>query len=143
MEPKRILVIANQTLGGTALLSEIKLRLAEGPCEFTLIVPATPPQEHATWTEGEAIDIAKRRLSAALDHFSQLDAAFSGMVGDANPLTAIGDAMLEGEYDEIIVSTLPPTLSRWLKQDLPHRVERRYKIPVTPVISSKEPTPIG
>jgi hypothetical protein len=136
METKQILVIANQTLGGATLRREIERRLEE-ECELTLIVPATPPHEHATWTEGEAVSIAKRRLEATLDYFSKA-ADIKGKVGDADPLTAIGDAMLGERYDEIIVSTLPPGLSRWLKQDLPHRIERRYKLPVTTIIADKE-----
>jgi len=134
---KKILVIANQTLGGPVLRREIERRLGEGACEITLIVPATPPHEHAIWTEGEALDIAKRRLEAALDYFPETE-DIKGMVGDANPVTAIGDALLDESYDEIIVSTLPPGLSRWLKQDLPHRVERRYKLPVTTIIADKK-----
>jgi hypothetical protein len=137
METKRILVIANQTLGGPALRRELERRLKEGACEITLVVPATPPHEHAIWTEGEAISIAERRLETALDYFSET-ADINGKVGDANPLTAIGDALLDEKYDEIIVSTLPPGLSRWLKQDLPHRVERRYKMPVTTIIADRE-----
>jgi hypothetical protein len=138
---KQILVVANQTLGGTSLRSEIQRRLADDTCKLTLVVPATPPQEHATWTEGEAIDIARHRLDAAIKTFSEMGADVEGVVGDASPITAIDDALRVKNYDEIIVSTLPPGLSRWLKQDLPHRVERRYELPVTMIIGAKEPTP--
>jgi hypothetical protein len=143
MEPKQILVIANQTAGGASLRSEIKRRVAEGPCKLTLVVPATPPHEHATWTEGEANEIARRRLDAALESFAAMGADIDGLVGDASPMAAIGDAMLESQFDEIIISTLPPGLSRWLKQDLAHRAERRYKLPITMVTGKREPASIG
>jgi hypothetical protein len=138
---KQILVVANQTLGGASLRSEIQRRIADDDCKLTLVVPATPPQEHATWTEGEANDIARHRLDAALKTFSEMGADVEGVVGDASPITAIDDALRVKNYDEIIVSTLPPGLSRWLKQDLPHRVERRYELPVTMIIGAKESTP--
>jgi len=141
MGTKQILVVANQTLGGTSLRSEIQRRLADDTCKLTLVVPATPPQEHVIWTEGEAMDIARRRLDAALKTFSEMGADVKGVVGDASPITAIDDALRVKNYDEIIVSTLPPGLSKWLKQDLPHRVERRYELPVTMIIGAKEPTP--
>ena len=65
MEPRRILVVANQTACGDELLDAVRGRMVDGPCRFTLLVPATPPAEHATWTEGEAQAIARRRMEAA------------------------------------------------------------------------------
>ncbi len=143
MEAKQILVIANQTLGGASLRSEIERRITAEPCKLTLVVPATPPQEHAIWTEGEAFEIARKRLDVAIRTFKEMGADVEGVVGDASPMTALGDAMLGSRFDEIILSTLPPGVSRWLKQDLAHRVERRYNLPVTTIISEREPTPIA
>ena len=54
MEPRRILVVANQTACGDELLDVVRQRVADGPCRFTMLVPATPPREHVTWTEGDA-----------------------------------------------------------------------------------------
>ena len=62
------------------------------------------------------------------------------MIGDANPVRAIDDVLIEHPHDEIILSTLPPGISRWLKLDLPHRVEQRFALPVTTVISARQPT---
>ena len=106
MDPRQILVVANQTACGDELLELVKTRMSAGPCRLTLLVPATPPHEHATWTEGEA--------------------------------RAIDDAMIDRPYDEIILSTLPSSVSRWLKLDLPHRVEQHYDVPVTTLISQKQ-----
>jgi GABA permease len=139
MEPRRILVVANQTACGAELLETVKARKEAGPCTFTLLVPATPPHEHATWTEGDAKAIARGRMAAAIERFVAEGVAVEGLVGDANPVRAIDDVLLEHSHDEIILSTLPPGVSRWLNKDLPHRVEQRFGLPVTTVISERAP----
>jgi hypothetical protein len=87
-----------------------------------------------TWTEGEAIGIARHRLEEALERLRALGADVDGTVGDGRPVDAVGDAIRagpEGEpYDAILLSTLPPGLSRWLNQDLPHRLLRTFGLPV-------------
>jgi hypothetical protein len=135
------LVSANQTLGGEHLTTKVRECLAAGPCRFHVVVPATPPQQHVVWTEGEARAIAQRRLERALAQFRDLGADANGEVGDANPLLAIADALRRQPFDEIILSTLPPGLSRWLKLDLPHRVESHFRLPVTHVIAEPEAAP--
>src|SRR5688572_17154590 len=130
---RRCLVVANQTLGGEHLEAEVRRRLAAGPCRFHLVVPATPPSDHATWVEGEAKVLARERLDLALEKFRAMGAQVDGEVGDARPLLAIGDALRHAEFDEIILSTLRPGASRWLKMDLPHRAERQFELPVTQV----------
>lgn len=134
MEPKRILVVANQTSSGPALRSEILRRAREGPHVFTLVVPATAPHEHMVSTEEEAVDIARRHLDAALTSLRAEGIEMTGHVGDASPMLAIADALVADHYDEVILSTLPPGVSRWLKKDLPKRVERRFGLPLTVVI---------
>jgi hypothetical protein len=141
MEPRRILVVANQTAGGPELKREIRRRMSEGPCIFTLVVPATPPSQHATWEEGEARDIARRRMESAVTEMRRMGAEITGVVGDASPVLAINDALIEQPCDEIVLSTLPSGVSRWLKWDLPHRVEQRFELPVTTVMGEPEATP--
>jgi hypothetical protein len=137
---RRILVVANQTACGEELLAVIQGRVREGPCHFTLLVPATPPAEHATWTEGEAKALAARRMEEALAHFGEAGGIdVDGVVGDAHPVRAIDDVLIEAPHDEIILSTLPPGVSRWLKLDLPRRVEQRFALPVTTVIGARHP----
>ena len=140
MEPRLILVVANQTACGNELLEAVRTRRDAGPCRFTLVVPATPPHEHATWTEGDAKAIARTRMSAALERFRAEDVEVDGVVGDANPVRAIDDVLLERRHDEIILSTLPSGISRWLHKDLPRRVEQRFGLPVTTVISARQLT---
>jgi GABA permease len=135
---QRFLVVANQTLGGEHLIDEVRARLAHGPCEFHILVPATPPGDHATWTEGEAEGIAKRNLAKALETFRRLGVKATGEVGDEQPFGAIGDVLRDQEFDEIILSTLPAGVSRWLGQDLVSRVERSFAIPVTHVVGETE-----
>jgi hypothetical protein len=131
-------VVANQTLGGEHLAEAIRARLAGEPSSFYVVVPATQPRDQAVWTEGEARALAGKRLEAALDRFRALGAEVEGEVGDERPLQAIADAVREREFDEIILSTLPPGVSRWLGQDLPHRVERQFDLPVQHVIGDPE-----
>lgn len=123
------LVVANQTLGGEHLTTKMRECLAARPCRFHVVVPASPPQQHVVWTEGEARAIAQRRLERALTRFRDIGADADGEVGDANPLLAIADALRRQPFDEIILSTLPPGPSRWLKLDLPHRWRATFAFP--------------
>ena len=134
MEARRILIVANQTAAGGHLKDLVRERMAAGPCRFTLVVPATPPGDHA-WTEGEVRALAEERLTDALTALRETGAEIDGVVGDTRPLYAVGDALIERPHDEIVVSTLPPGASRWLKQDLPHRIERQFGLPVTHVVA--------
>jgi hypothetical protein len=135
---RRYLVVANQTLSADQLHRKVLASLAAGPCTFHVVVPATPPSQHLTWSEGEAFAIAHGRLDAALAWFGQLGAEVDGEVGDANPLLAISDALREGEFDEIVLSTLPAGLSRWLQMDLPSRASAAFDLPVSHIISEPE-----
>lgn len=131
-----ILIVANQTLGGDALAERIEERRRLGPCSFYVVVPATPPKEHFTWTEGEARAIAAERLERCLEHLRATGADVDGEVGDTNPMLAISDAMIHREFDAVIVATLPAGMSRWLKLSLPDRVSRRFGLPVEHVVVS-------
>jgi hypothetical protein len=132
----RYLVVANQTLGGTHLLSLLR-ELAEQPSSFHVLVPATPPRDRL-WTEAEARAIARRRLDDALERFRSVGIEATGEVGDERPLQAIDDALEGEDFDEIVLSTFPPGMSKWLRLDLPHRVEATYGLPVRHVIAPRE-----
>lgn len=135
MDPKRILIVANQTAAGPHLRAHVRELIAAGPCTFTLLVPATPGPEHLTWTEGEARAMAEERMNEALAGLREVGAQVEGLVGDPRALSAIGDVLLERPHDEVVLSTLPLGTSRWLKQDLPHRVERQFGLPVTHIVA--------
>ncbi len=128
----RYLVVANQTLLGDRLFASVTERLTLGPCQFHVVVPATHVVDHMVWTEGHDHVVAEQRLTEALERFRSLGAAVEGEVGDASAIEAIGDAIRHRPpFDEVMLSTLPPGISRWLGQDLPHRIERRYHLPVS------------
>lgn len=142
---RRILVVANQTLGRTELMSAIKEEIADGECEFYVVVPETPIDDYDQSTlaspgssggEGGSLDQARHRMTAVVAEIREAGAVADGEVGDPDPLAAIYDAMAHREFNEIIVSTLPPGISRWLKMDLPSRVERTYHGPVRTIISA-------
>lgn len=135
---RRYLVVANQTLAGRHLIEAIAERMQAGQCEFHIVVPATPPHLHLTWTEGEAQALARERLDQALFELRDLGATATGEVGSERPLDAITDACRRAEFDEIILSTLPARASRWARQDLPHRAERATGIPVTHLVAQTE-----
>ena len=139
MDTRRVLVVANQTACGDELLEAVRARMVAGPCRFTLLVPATPPHEHATWTEGEAKAIARRRMEDAMARFREAGATVQGVVGDPSPVRAIDDVLIAHPHDEILLSTLPPGVSRWLHMDLPHRIGQRFALPVTTIISERQP----
>jgi hypothetical protein len=99
--------------------------MADQPCRFHLVVPASEPR----WAAGEARALAGRRLEAALAALRSIGAEVTGEVGDPSPVRAIGDVLtIDDSFDEIILSTLPPGLSRWLRQDVVHRVERLFPL---------------
>ena len=134
------LIVANQTIGGTELLDTVTELAESGPCEFYLVVPATPSKEHLTWTEGEARTIAARRLEEGLARLRGAGVTVDGEVGDASPILAVDDALRHRTVDHVIVCTLPTGMSRWLKLSLPNRIERKHKVPITHLVIQPETT---
>jgi GABA permease len=150
----KYLVVANQTLGGQQLLDEVRRRKAQGPSSFYVVVPNTRTVEVAPapmgavppGTAGVAVEeedrratlIAQSRLNQALSDLRAEGLEARGEIGDADPLVAISTAMEQDRFDEIIISTLPTGISKWLGMDLPSRAERKFKVPVTTVTSRGE-----
>lgn len=135
---RRYLIVANRTLTGPHVIAEVVKREAEGPCRFHLMVPAVPTHS-SFWTEGEALVSARANLDQALHALREAGVETTGEIGDESPVLAVGDVLRRESFDEIILSTLPPGVSRWLKRDLPHRLERTYHLPVTHLIASRQP----
>ena len=131
----RYLVVGNQTLASDRLASRVQDVLATGPAYFHILVPATPTHEHLTWTEGAAHQVAEERLEEAIALFRELGAEVDGEVGDASPMEAIRAVLRDQVFDEIMLSTLPLGLSRWVRQDLPHRVQREFGLPTTHLVA--------
>jgi hypothetical protein len=133
----RVLVVANRTAESPELLDALRARTASGACEFTLLVPATP--HGIAWAADMHAggDEAEGHREAFVDELRRegLDVA-DAKVGDADPLAAICDECNFNEYDELIVSTLPLKISKWLKVDLPRKARAATGLPVTHVIGS-------
>jgi GABA permease len=134
---RRYLVVANQTLGGEHLMEKVRECMAAGECEFHVLVPASDSRR-GMQTEAKAHRDAEPRLEAALARFREVGANATGKLGDARPMEAIRDAMLASTYDEILLSTLPPGPSAWIRQDLPHKVTNAFDVPVTHLIAKRE-----
>jgi hypothetical protein len=132
------LVVANQTVCGDALLDAVRQRMEAGPAIFHVVVPAGPPLDSFIWDEADVAESAQSRLQSAYRCFGCVGAEVEGEIGDANPMEAVADALRQHRYDEIILSTLPPGASRWLKKDLPRRMAQRFSIPLTLVLGEPE-----
>jgi hypothetical protein len=123
--------VANRTAESPDLLEALKSR-GDGN-QFTLVVPASGHGLEKAADPDAAREHTEPHLNAALEHMRREGLSVEGQVGDSDPLAAVQDAVNFGEFDEVIVSTLPVRASKWLKLDLPTRVERATGLPVTHV----------
>jgi hypothetical protein len=136
------LIIANQTLAGDALLREVGERIDAGPARFHVVVPATPPPHGVTamtWDEEATWRAASERLETILTWLRGRGAEADGEIGDRDPVAAARDALRRRPVDEIILSTLPPGTSRWLRQDVVSRLRAAVAVPVTVVTPASQP----
>src|SRR5947209_14277370 len=135
-EQAHVLLVAHQTAATEGLLAAVRERAQRSPATFHLVVPRQPHGMHKVVDPHEAgEDEAQQVLSAALPKLSEAAGTeVTGSLGDAEPLMAIQDAVNLGNFDEIIVSTLPLGISRWLKLDLISKA-RALGLPVTHVVA--------
>jgi hypothetical protein len=136
------LVVAHRTLVEDHLLDHVRTLCAAGDCRFHLVVPVTHPRDHA-WSDGEVEAAARIRLDEGLAAFRAIGADVTGEIGDANPVYAVGSALRDAPdttWDGIIVSTLPPGISRWLGLDAVSRIKRDFDVPVTHLVSRQVAT---
>lgn len=136
----RVLIVANRTAATDRLLDAVRQRAQASPATFHLLVPATPRGLHRVVDpEVAGRQEAAAQLERALEHLREAAGAeVSGHVGDADPMAAISDTLHEHEIDEIIISTLPRRLSRWVHLDLPSKLRGLGK-PVTHVEAVTQP----
>ena len=137
------LVVGNQTLDSPELTTAIAELIAAGPTDIHVVVPVTPVQKGFTWDEGEARTVARDRLEAAIARLKEMGAGVSGEIGSRDPIEAVHDALRNHPVDEIILSTLPPGISRWLGQDVPTRLRGSVLVPVTVVTATRESVRAG
>jgi hypothetical protein len=132
---RRILVVANETVGGRALLNEIRTR-SEGARTIVLVVCPALNSPLKTWTsdEDEARASAQERLDDSLEAMRQAGIDATGEIGDGDPLQAIEDALRTFAPDELIVSTHPEGRSNWLERGVVAGAHERFALPVTHVV---------
>jgi hypothetical protein len=128
-----VLILANETIAGKALLDRIRERSEEG-ARFFVVVPQTRPRHGNVIYDEVVRDSAQVRVDLALEFIRDLGAAGEGEVGDADPFNAAMDATRAQPIDEILVSTLPATSSGWLRRDLIERLEEETGVPVEHVV---------
>ena len=133
-EPARILVVAHKTAATPPLLEAVAARAAAGPAKFTLLVPNAARGLHRV-VDPEDTDEAEAQavLELAIPLLEEAAGApVEGKIGDPNPVDAIHDAINVDGYDEIIISTLPARVSRWLRLNLPAKI-KPLGLPITTV----------
>jgi hypothetical protein len=135
-DTNRVLLVANRTAMTPALQAEVRKRAEAGDAAFHLLVPAHPSGLHRLVDpEVAGREEAQARMEEALRTLGEAAGAeITGEVGDADPIAAIHDAMNGREFDEIVISTLPKKISKWLHVDLPSKA-RGMGLPVTHIES--------
>ena len=135
-EKANVLVVANRTAESPELLDALRARAVQGPSEFTLLVPATP--QGVAW----AADMfagqtrAEEHRQAFVDELREEGLPVAdAKVGDPDALAAVMDECNEHDYDELIISTLPLHVSKWLRVDLPRKAQAATGLPVTHVVA--------
>ncbi|HVP01005.1 MAG TPA: hypothetical protein VMT10_00440 [Solirubrobacteraceae bacterium] len=129
MPETRVLIVAHRTAASPPLLDAVAVRAARGPCRFTLLVPRPywdPDTDEAATTLELAIPLLDRAAGGHVE----------GLVGASDPFEAVRAALAAAPFDEVIVSTLPERVSRWLHLDLGHRIER-LGVPVSIVTAEQ------
>jgi hypothetical protein len=130
----KVLVVANRTSSTPRLLEEVRRRAKEKPCAFTLLIPdagssrlpGAAGRAAADWTLATALPMLSKAAGSPVE----------SRVGGPDPFTAVKQAIGDGDYDEVIISTLPRRTSTWLRRDLVRRVER-LGLPVTAIVPRK------
>src|SRR5947208_11010030 len=127
--PAQVLVVAHRTAATPLLLNAVRARAARSPCSFRLLVLRPywdPDTEEAEMTLELAIPLLEEAAGGRVD----------GLIGDNDPFVAVREAVTNVGVDEILISTLPARVSRWLRRDLHHRVEE-FGLPVTVVTAQQ------
>jgi hypothetical protein len=125
---RRILIVANRTAATPTLLDEVSRLANERPSTFSLLIPDAPSSEHSDWTLELALPLLQRAARSPIE-------GLTGKQDDA--FEAIRTAVAEDRPDLIVISTLPRRVSKWLRRELPRRVEA-LGVPVTVITPERE-----
>lgn len=135
-------VLGNETLGSEALLDVVHQRSQAGERVYLVVPASRVPRdaaqglhsEHTRWHgEHPDVSIARWRMQRTLEAWRERGIEADGEVGARDPVRALRDALTRVEPTEVVVSSLPSRLSRWLARDVPHRIERVVDVPVVVV----------
>src|SRR3954452_14942989 len=126
---KRVLVVANRTAAAPRLLDAVKRRAQAGPCEFALLIPDVSDRKVPDWTLDVALPLLRRAANGPVQ----------GLAGGPEPFEAVQEAMRDGGFEEIIISTLPKQVSKWLRRDLIRRVDPLC-VQVTAIVPGGRPS---
>jgi hypothetical protein len=127
--PRNTLIVANLTASTPILLQEVKRRADAAPTNFTLLVPNA--KKANDWALGTAVELMERAAGKPV----------KGILGETDPFESVKQALADGNYDDVIISTLPKRTSEWLQKDLPTRVEA-LNVPVTVITPPEEMSPL-
>jgi len=132
----RLLVVANETVGGAALREEIRNRTRGRDSEILVVTPALASSRAAHWASDvdEALELARQRMELSLIEIDRLGLKAKGQIGDSDPNTAIEDALRTFPADEIVISTHPPERSHWLERGVVDRARSEIDLPITHVV---------
>jgi hypothetical protein len=113
LQRRRVLIVANQTSGTSALLDRLRALAEEQPSMFSLLIPDAKKSARTDWTLEVALPLLRRAAGRPVD----------GLTGGADPFEAVRATVADDHYDLILISTLPQKASKWLRRDLPRRVQ--------------------
>ena len=132
---RRILVVANETVGGEPLLQRVKQLASQGNTRVLVVSPALNTRlRHIASDEDPARAQARERLDRSLAELERNGVQASGEVGDGDPLQAIEDALRTFGADEIVISTHPEGRSNWLERGVVTNARERYAVPIHHVV---------
>ena len=135
----RILVVANETVGGPELLDEIRRRSQDRATQVLVVCPAlNSPLRHWVSDEDEARVAAQSRLDESLASMRAAGLEATGEIGDGDPIQAIEDALRTFHPDELLVSTHPAGRSHWLERGVVEKARERFDLPLTHVVVDLE-----
>jgi hypothetical protein len=127
----RTLIVANLTASTPFLLQEVKRLADERPTKFSLLVPNVSSRKDSDWSLQTAVKLLERAAGNRVE----------GFLGGEDPLESVREAIAGGNYDDVLISTLPKRRSEWLRKDLPTRVEE-LGVRVSVITPPEEPSPL-
>lgn len=133
-DPRRILVVANETVAGKALIDAVERHAADGPISVYVVCPQNQPKHGHVIYDDSVRSAAENRLAITIAQLRESGLEASGEIADPDPYSAVMDTVGERDFDEIIISTHPETRSGWLREDLITRVGKATRRPVEHVV---------